>query len=368
MTRPSEDVLKKARIARSQLADGTTPFIHDEWYVAAFGEEIGRSLLARTLLGKRIVFFRREDGTPVALEDRCAHRSYPLSASHLDGDTIVCGYHGFRYDAQGDCIEVPSATRCPRTIGVKNYALEERGDLVWIWMGDAADADPALLREQAWLISPEWEQSKGYYQLQANYITMHENLLDLTHLSYLHAATFGTPDYAAAPYHTNVGTDEFMIRRDVVPTLLPPIWGKPTNLSDVPTAARIASSTFKSPAFHQVEVRFYDSVLPEAERPEFTIRTAHLPTPETHSSTHYFIVHGRNFALEDDQVTAFMHEQLFAAFQEDVTGMALVEEVLHTTAQDDFYEISVASDGAAVAMRRYIKSRAEKENGCLAGS
>jgi phenylpropionate dioxygenase-like ring-hydroxylating dioxygenase large terminal subunit len=362
MTRPSVEVIRKAKAARAQLADQDTPFIYNEWYVAAYANEVGRTLLARTLLNKRIVLFRQEDGTPVALDDRCAHRSYPLSASLLDGDTIVCGYHGFRYDSKGDCIAVPSAARCPRTIGVKNYALVEKGDLVWIWMGDAEDADPATLCDQQWLISQAWTRSKGYYHLPANYITMHENLLDLTHLSYLHANSFGTPDYASAPFQTKFSENEFMIRRDVVPTLLPPVWGVPTGLSGVATAARVATSTFKSPGFHEVQVSFYDSALPVKDRPVSTIRTAHLPTPETHSSMHYFIVHGRDFALEDDGVTQFMHEQLFAAFKEDVDGMALVEQALATAHEDDFYEISVASDAPAIAMRRYVKGRADAEH------
>lgn len=367
MTRPSPALRERAQAASARMADRHTPFVFNEWYVAAFAEEIGRSLLKRTLLGKRVVLYRLEDGTPIAIDDRCAHRSFPLSAGRLEGDTIVCGYHGFRYDAQGDCIEVPSAAKCPKNIGVKTYRLVERGDLIWIWMGEAEEADEATLRDHAWVAAADWERSKGYYHLAGNYVSLHENLLDLTHLSFLHADTIGTPDYARAPFDTRLEDGYFALLREVVPTTLPPVWGRTTGLDGIDTAARIVTSEFKSPAFHQVNVTFYDSALPQADRPSFRIKTAHLPTPETHASTHYFIVHGRDFALGDAATTEFMHENLFAAFNEDVVGMALLEEVLEA-ADEDVYEFSVASDAPAVAMRRYLKDRAASERAAPAAA
>jgi vanillate O-demethylase monooxygenase subunit len=352
------------------MADRTTPFIFNEWYVAAFSHEVDRTLLKRKILGRNLVLFRTLAGNPVALEDRCAHRSFPLSASKLDGDTIVCGYHGLRYDAQGNCIEVPSQPRCPKGIGVANYALVERGPLLWIWMGAPELADAGKIPEQQWLESAHWERSQGYIALRASYVSLHENLLDLTHLSYLHAATFGTSDYAAAPYsaaieddveaHANGKRPRFVLDRQVAPTTLPPVWAQPTGISG-PTAARIVSSEFVSPALHVVTVRFHDTALPAGERPQFEVRTAHIPTPETLTSTHYFIVHGRDFARDDPSVTGFMHEQLFKAFAEDVAGLTAVEQTL-AEAGDEPYEISLASDRAAVAMRRYLKRRSDHEH------
>lgn len=361
VTVPSAEILRAARHASSEMADRDTPFLFQEWYVAAFSDEVGRELLARTLLGKRIIFYRTAAGEAVALADRCAHRSFPLSAGALEGDTIVCGYHGFRYDAKGDCIEVPAAAKCPRSIGVQCYPLVERGGLVWIWMGDPDHADMTRLPHIAFLEGDAWARSKGYLHLDGNYISLHENLLDLTHLSYVHAKSFGTPDYARAPYKTDIKDGHFQIRRTVSPTLLPPVWAEPSGLVGVKTATRVANSEFVSPAFHLVSTSFYDGALPEDERSVCSIRTAHLPTPETHRSTHYFIVHGRDFALDEDAVTQTMHDRLFTAFQEDVDALTILEDVLEHTAPEDMYEISVASDAPSVAMRRYIKRRAFEE-------
>lgn len=361
MSKPSPQVLQAVRKGTDSMANRATEFVFDEWYVAAFSNELKGELLARTLLGKRVVLYRTADGEAVALADRCAHRAFPLSRGRLEGNTLVCGYHGFRYDTRGDCVEVPSAPACPKNIGVERYALVERGPLVWIWMGDAARADESLLREQAWLGDAAWASSQGYFDLRSNYVSMHENLLDLTHLSFLHENTIGTPDYARAPFRTETRDGYFALHRDVVPTTLPPVWARPTGLEGCTSAARIVTSEFKSPAFHQVNVSFYDSALAEGERRVSRIKTAHLLTPQTHSSAHYFIVHGRDFAQDDEAITHFMHDNLFAAFQEDVEGLAALEQVWHDTAPDEMFEMSVAADGPSVAMRRYLKRRADAE-------
>ena len=360
MSLPSRELLRSSRIASQAMADRNTPLIFNEWYVAALADEVGRGLLKRRVLGRNLVLFRTQDGQAVALDDRCAHRSLPLSAGTLDGDTIVCGYHGFRYDSQGDCVQIPSQSICPKGIGVRRYPLVEYGPLLWVWMGDADSADVARVPHQPWLAAGNWYRSQGYLPLRASYVGLHENLMDLTHLSFLHARTFGTPDYAAAPYEVTVEDARFMLRRNVVPTRLPPVWAKTTGIAH-DAAARVATSEFVSPGLHLVTAQFYDSTLPESSRPLYTTKTAHIPTPESQHSTHYFIVHGRDFALDQPDVTSFMHEQLFQAFSEDVRGLEGVEQAL-AEAGDEAYEISVASDRGAVAMRKYLKRRSDAEH------
>jgi vanillate O-demethylase monooxygenase subunit len=357
MSRPDAQVIRATQAASARLADRHTPFVYDDWYVAAYADEIGAQLLARTLLGRRIVMYRASSGQVVALEDRCPHRSMPLSAGTLDKDSIVCAYHGFRFDTRGDCIEVPSQASCPRNMGIRAYRTLERGPLVWIWMGDEASADESRLPAQDWLQDAAWETSRGYLELKASYVRLHENLLDLTHLSFLHAKSFGTPDYAKAAFETELGEHRFALIRRVVPTTLPPVWAVPTGLTGEGQAARIVRSEFLGPGLHEVSVTFYDCHLAEDQRQHFRIRTAHMPTPETATTSHYFIVHGRDFVQDDAQMTRFMHEQLFVAFQEDVTGLALQEQALAGTPEDELFEFSVAADGPALAMRRYLFAR-----------
>lgn len=359
MTLPSNNLIIGSRKATSRMADRNTPFVFNEWYVAAFSDDISRTLLPRTLLGKRILMYRTQAGKAVAMDDRCAHRSFPLSISTLDGDTIVCNYHGFRYNEQGDLIETPSQKQCPRGVGIRTYPIVERGPLAWIWMGDPALADESTLPNQAWTQNPDWECTSGYFHHPGNYISMHENLLDLTHLSFLHANTIGTPDYASSPFETDLQDGYYKLVRNIVPTTLSPVWAKSTGI-ETPTAARIATSEFLSPGLHLVSVSFYDTAVAEETRPIFKIHTAHILTPETHNTMHYHIIHGRDFDLSNQALGHFMHEGLFAAFQEDVEGLGALEAVLDNV-DENHYEISVASDAPAVAMRIYIKRRATEE-------
>ena len=313
-----------------ELADETTPFVRDAWYVAALADEVTRQPLARRLLGVPVMLYRKLDGTAVALEDRCAHRSFPLSRGTIDGDTVVCGYHGARLRRRR-----AAASRCRRRRRFRPARwcapsrCTQRGTLLWIWMGAPEQADAAQCRTSFLDDDAGWVSSHRTLHLKASYVRLHENLLDLTHLSFLHANSFGTPDYASAPYETQLdeAAGRFTLLRTVMPTRLPPLWAKPTGLEGV-DAARIAESTFHSPALHVVAVRFHACDRPSPSSRSRAIRTAHIVTPETATSTHYFIQHARNFALQDDAITQFMHEQLRKAFQEDVDGLEAIESLL----------------------------------------
>lgn len=347
--------------AQSTLADETTPFVRDAWYVAALASEVSRQPLARRLLDVPVMLYRRLDGTAVALEDRCAHRSFPLSRGSIDGDSVVCGYHGARYGVDGRCSHVPSQAQVPPGAVVRAFALREIGSLVWIWLGDPALAATTEPPQQPWMHDPAWVASTECMHLKASYVRLHENLLDLSHLSFLHANTFGTPDYATAPFEARVdeAAGVFSLHRTVSPTRLPPLWALPTGLDGV-DAARIVTSTFHSPALHVVAVKFHALDRPETEQPARAIRTAHIVTPESAKSAHYFIHHARNFAIDDPAITAFMHSQLLRAFQEDVDGLNAIEALLGAYAERQ-PEISFHADKASLAMRRYLLQRAQSE-------
>lgn len=102
------------------------------WYVAALSDEVGEGLLARRLLDKHVVLYRRASGEVVALEDRCVHRAFPLSEGRLDGDRVVCGYHGFSYEPDGCLADVPSQENVPPGARVPAYPVVETAPFVWI--------------------------------------------------------------------------------------------------------------------------------------------------------------------------------------------------------------------------------------------
>ena len=140
-----------------------TKFAKNQWYVAAYGREIGRDLLGRTILNEPIAFYRTEETDEViALADRCVHRRFPLSASRLDGDKVVCGYHGFTYDTTGTCVYVPGQKRIPRTARVSAYPVVEQDSFVWVWIGDPALADAETIPRAPHLADAEnWTTEIG---------------------------------------------------------------------------------------------------------------------------------------------------------------------------------------------------------------
>ncbi len=165
-------------------------FLRDYWYVAAWSDEVSRAPLARTVLSEDLVLFRKEDGTVVVLEDRCAHRRLPLSAGQVVGDTLRCGYHGLVYDGSGKCVKIPGQAR-PDEVGVKAYPVVERDRFVLVWMGDPALADESRIVSFLKLSDPGWGVTKVRLHVKGNYLLIVDNLLDLSHVAYVHNSTIG---------------------------------------------------------------------------------------------------------------------------------------------------------------------------------
>jgi phenylpropionate dioxygenase-like ring-hydroxylating dioxygenase large terminal subunit len=344
-----------------EMADMGTPFIHNAWYVIATSAEVGRVPMARTALGQSIVLYRTEAGAPVALQNRCCHRSFPLAHGKVEGDTIVCGYHGLRFDCTGQCIEIPMQRTVPASVKVRAYCTIERGSFVWIWMGKAAEADPALPPHQPWMDHPDWDTGSGYLHVKGSYVHLHENLLDLSHLSFLHSRTFGTPEYARAPVETKIEGNDIQVWRHVE-CHLPPIYAEPLGWTGA-RARRSSGSQYVAPGLHVNTGMFRNLERAEEESSAApTVKVAQLITPETNGSTHYWYVLARNFARHDPAVTAFMMEQQLAAFSEDVFALERICEMLRLEPEQHIQQISLPTDRAGVLMRRHLRYLADLEH------
>lgn len=352
---------KIAAAAAASMANADTPLIRNAWYVAARSDEISRTLMARTLLGRSVVLFRREDGTPVALQNRCCHRSFPLVNGKLDGDVLQCGYHGFRYDCSGRCIGVPSQPRPPENIRLRHYAVIERKPFVWFWGGDFDAADESLLPHPAWLGAPDWDLYIGFLHIKGSYVHMHENLLDLSHLSFLHETTFGTPEYARAPIELTVEEPNFEVWRHVE-CVLPGIYAKPLGWEGQ-KAMRSSGAQYVAPGLHvNTGILKNLSLPPERQQPQPTIKVAQIITPESGHSLHYYFAACRNFARNDADIDAFMLKAQTAAFSEDLFAIEQIAVLQQAERGPEFSEVDVAADRAGVAMRRHLRKLADAES------
>ena len=228
-------------------------FLRNFWYVAAAADEIGRTPFGRMILGEPVVLFRTEDGHPVAFEDRCPHRHLPLSMGKLVGDTLQCHYHGLRFGADGRCVRIPGQDHIPKAAKAKTYPVAERYHWIWIWMGDPALADPAAIPDFHWLDDPEWGAKSSYLDVDANWQLIVDNLLDLTHLAFVHETTIGN---AAIAEHAQVKVDRapnnVVVTRWVIDQDPPPTYKKVGGFTG--NVDRWQIIDFAPPAFLRLDV------------------------------------------------------------------------------------------------------------------
>jgi len=174
-------------------------FLRNCWYVAGWSKDYARTLKPQTLLCENIVFYRKSDGTPVALEDACPHRKLPLSMGAIENDNVVCGYHGLTFDCTGTCTDSPTQRgMTPRRAVVKSYPVVDRYRLLWIWMGDPDKANPDDIYQIENFDDPNWGYTDGgVLPIACNYLWVVDNLLDPSHVAWVHVSSFagaGTDD------------------------------------------------------------------------------------------------------------------------------------------------------------------------------
>lgn len=360
MQSQSERRQKLASISAASMANRDTPLIRNAWYVAARSSEISRDLMSRVILGRSVLLYRKEDGKPVALQNRCGHRSFPLANGKLHGDIIECAYHGFRYDCSGKCVSIPTQNNLPESYAIKSYPVVEKGPFVWIWPGDPDKADESVVPHQEFFDHPGWAVNIGFLHIKGSYVHLHENLLDLSHLSFLHEKTFGTPEYARAPIEDKVEEDHFEVWRHVE-CELPPIYAKPLGWEGQ-KALRSSGSLFVSPGLHvNTGILKNLEISDQQQQPQPMVKVGQLITPETNTSTHYYYAQCRNFAIDDEEMGKFMLEANQAAFSEDLFAIEQINEMQDLESDPDFFEIDVSADRPGVAMRRYLKKLADLE-------
>ena len=189
--------------------------LKNAWYVCAWDDEIGPEPLQRWICGEPIVFWRRRDGSPAALADRCPHRDAPLSLGRVVGDDIRCGYHGLVFDASGRCVAVPGGDRVPEGARTRSYPVIERWGWAFVWTGDPARADPALLPDYHWKGDPAWVGKGETLHVRAHYGLLRDNLLDLTHAHYVHRQTLATDGVLEFPIETDFDGERLSVVRDM---------------------------------------------------------------------------------------------------------------------------------------------------------
>ncbi len=342
-------------------------FIKNIWYVAAWSNEIDETtLLDRTIAGTKMLFFRTGNGL-AALENRCCHRAAPLSLGKREGDGVRCGYHGLMFDNTGRCIEIPGQDTIPPNAKIRRYAVAELSGWVWVWPGDPALADTSLIPRMRGMERADWNMKTGVLHYNTNYQLLNDNLLDLSHVSYVHAKTLGGTGRWASRIPTVRRSEQgFIFER----------W-----LRDVSVAPFLRSITDEG-IRHDI-LNIYDFHMPGAltieiihdehgkfDREEMAAKgertiSWQAVTPETQHSSHYFFS-----AAMDPQVPQFVLDTIYAgfatAFEEDRTMISAQQALLDD--QDnpqDIARMATAHDGPLLQVRRMIASAIAAEKAAV---
>lgn len=327
-------------------------FAKQHWYVVASVDEVGRTPLGRTVCGEHLVLYRREDGTVVVLDDRCSHRGYPLSVGAVIGDEIQCGYHGLRFDGCGRCVWAPGQERIPSRADVRARPVIERGPWIWVWMGDAADADPARLPAMAWLDDPAWATVHGMEPLPARAGLLIDNLLDLSHETFLHAGYIGTPEVAETPITTRVEGNVVFVSRRMAAVECPPFYSESTGLAT--PIDRWQEIEYHAPGCYLLHVRVAAAgTEPAADGTDAGaahVEVMYAITPVDEHRTLDFWAVSRDFAVGDSQVDAFLEKMNREVVLQDVAALALIEERLGDA--ESHPEVSFKIDTGGLAARR----------------
>lgn len=332
------------------------PFAKQHWYVAATTDEVGRTPLGRTVCGEHIVLYRREDGVAVALDDRCSHRGYPLSVGALVGDEIQCGYHGLRFDSCGTCVWAPGQERIPSRANIVARPVLERGPWVWVWIGDPELADPAKLPAMAWLGAPGWATVHGVEPLAARAGLLIDNLLDLSHETFLHAGYIGTPEVAETPISTRVDGTVVHVSRRMESVECPPFYADSTGLST--PIDRWQDIEYHAPGCYLLHVRVAPAGSDEGA---VHVEVMYAITPVDEHNTLDFWAVSRDFAIGDAGVDAFLERMNREVVLQDVAALSLIEARM--AGAESQPEVSFKIDTGGLAARRVLADLVAAEQG-----
>jgi len=346
-------------------------FLENAWYVAAWSEEVGDKPLGRKLLDRPIVFYRQADGTPVAMDDRCPHRFVRLSGGEVRGDEIMCPYHGLTFDSAGKCTHHRANDISRERFALRTYPLVERYRAMWIWMGDPALADPDLIPIFRFFDEPgRIIAGKGTTYVKANYTLEIDNLLDLSHLDFVHAKTISNGCVTEGQYKVyqkgeTVHSDWF------IPSTRAPIQFQ--SLVELSNDPRWAATKADMIVDHWLDMRwdapgtlYLDVGVAPADTGRaapIDMAQAHFVTPETELTTHYFWIYSMTDVGQSQESLDYFLKVVHIAFDEEDRPMLEGQQAAMKSA--DFWAeqpMILAEDAGAVRARRVLDKLIREEN------
>jgi phenylpropionate dioxygenase-like ring-hydroxylating dioxygenase large terminal subunit len=338
-------------------------YLENAWYVAAWHEEVTDAILARRICDQEIIVYRGKDASPVVLEDRCAHRFAPLHRGSLSNGEVECGYHGLRYNARGACTHNPHGDRTiPSFLKVRSYPAIERHGFVWAWMGRPDRADPDMIPDFRHIDkTASFRTVSGYTLVNASYQLITDNLMDLSHVGFLHAGSLGTAEAIAASEVSIVAEGQRVTARTWIPNqpAAPHFAARMGGYADpVDTWLDIC---WEAPAAMSLSSGATPTGRPRDEG--IVAIGCHILTPESAFKTHYFWTHSRKYQLDDDAVSGAIRAALRRAFNEEDKPMIEAQQRVIGTA--DLMSLQpglISTDAAPIRVRRLLRRLIDEQD------
>ena len=346
------------------MVDIEQDFIRDSWYVAGWSADFTARLTPLRILDEPVVIFRTEAGKAAALEDACPHRKLPLSKGRLIGETVECGYHGLTFDCSGACVRAPTQEGPPPAgVRVRSYPVEDRWGLLWIWMGDAEDADPDRIIDIPNFDNPAWGRTPGgSMDIACHYLYVIDNLLDPSHVAWVHVSSFAGAGTGNLPLDIEKLDDGVIVSRWVMESPPPPYYAPILPFSGncdrkQHYECRLPSIAINMSVYTRAGAGGDDANLPDDA---FLNISYNFMTPVDADNTRYFWFQHRNSDPDNAEISQQMFEGAKTAFIED---RDILVEVHKGMKESRTRHINLGIDAGAMRFRKMVERRIDSKNG-----
>ena len=344
-----------------------TVFLKNHWYVAAWDHELDQKLLSRKICNQPLVLYRKKDGRPVALTNRCWHRSAPLSAGRLDNDHVICGYHGLEYNSDGVCTHVPSQETIPKGASVRAYPTVERHSFIWVWMGQFEKADESLVPALVQNNDPGWVGNGGTIHVKCDYRLLIDNLMDLTHETHLHSTSIGHEKLPSAPVTLESDDSSVTLTRwiqDHQPASFWKVLMQGEHNSDANCDRwQIIKFLLPSNVVLDVGVAIAGTGAMQGDRSQgvncFVLNSF---SPETENSCFYFWNLLRTFDLTNSHLTDALHAKNARIFEQDIAMVESQQTSIEESPETKLVSLGIDAGGQRARMILERLMSAENSN------
>jgi len=338
---------------------GEDSFLRDAWYMAAWSDEIGEALFRRQLLGEPVLLYRKQDGSVAALIDRCPHRFAPLSLGSREDDNVRCPYHGLTFNPEGRCVHNPFSENIPGAARVPAFPVVERDGIVWFWSGEPARADEALIPDFSMIHVNGHPPITGVMPMAANYEYGTDNLLDLSHIEFVHRGSFAGHGVIFAGKHSVIADGNRLHSNWWMPNVLAPSHTFGIYERDMVTDHWL-DMRWDAPASMYLEIGACPAGVPRETG--VIVHQAHILTPEAEGSTHYFWATSRS-GPPSEQGDTIIYGMMSQAFGEE--DKPIIEAAYANLYGRDFWDmkpLSLGVDSGGARARRIIEKLKRSES------